>query len=404
MIPTNPDGVRRFDVVVAGRGVVGLAAALALARQSMRVALVGPATPSQALESPAHDDDWDSRIFALSPASRALLRRLRAWDALPGGRVAPVYDMRVFDGAGAPLHFGAYDSGVEALAWIVENRALVRALEPALGYADVTAVDATIESVRIEAEAARLDLSDGSALSCALLVGADGARSTVRAQCGLAAEPVPYDQTAVVANFRVARPHLDTAYQWFGAAGILALLPLPSDASGRFRVSMVWSVPHERAAELAALDGRALAERVAEASAGLLGRMETITPAQRHPLHVLSLARTTAPRVALVGDAAHLIHPLAGQGMNVGLGDVAELARVLGAREPGRDPGDALLLRRYGRGRREAVDAMRLVTDGLHRLYYRDVPAPLAWARDIGWWLLERSGPLKRRLIGQAMR
>ena len=397
------DDARRFDAVVVGRGVVGQAAALALARQSLKVAIVGPAGAPDAAALPAHADDWDSRIFALSPASRALLQDLRTWEAMPPERIAPVYDMRVLDASGAPLRFSAYDSGVEALAWIVENRSLLRAIEPALRYADVTVIEAQVDAVRVDAQAARLTLSDGTALAAQLLVGADGARSRVREQCGLAASVFAYDQTAVVANFRTARPHLDTAYQWFGASGVLALLPLPADASGRARVSMVWSAPHALADRLVALDTEALAHEAARACGGLLGAFETITPAQAHRLQRLTLARTTAPRVVLVGDAAHLIHPLAGQGMNIGLGDVAELARVLAAREPRRDPGDALLLRRYARGRREAVDAIRLVTDGLHALYYRGAPAPLAMARDLGWRLLEGNGWLKRRLIAHAM-
>ena len=398
------DAARRFDVVVVGRGVVGMAAALALARQSLKVALVGPAPAADALAAPTGDDDWDSRIFALSPASRRLLQGLRVWDGLAAARIAPVYDMRVFERSGAPLHFDAQGSGVEALAWIMENRVLLQGLAPALRYADVATVESQVDTVAIDARGAHLSLADGTALSASLLVGADGGRSRVREQCGLDGQPVAYDQTAVVANFRASRPHLDTAYQWFGADGILALLPLPADAAGRSRVSMVWSVPHEMGGQLAALDSEALAERVGQASGGLLGALHTLTPAQRYPLFRLRLARTTAARVALVGDAAHLVHPLAGQGMNIGLGDVAELADVIAAREPRRDPGDAALLRRYERGRREAVDAMQLVTFGLHGLFYGGVPAPVALARNVGWRLFDRSGWLKRRLMAHAMR
>lgn len=403
MMDRAPDGTRRFDAIVTGRGVVGLAAALALARQSLNVAIVGPAPKPKAAALPAHDDDWDARVLALSPASRTLLQQLRVWDMLPAERIAPVYEMRVFDTGGAPLHLSAYDSGVEALAWIAENRALLRALEPTLRYADVAQIDAEVDTVRMHADAARISLSDGSMLDCALLVGADGAQSRVREQCGLAAHVTRYDQTAVVANFRADKPHLDTAYQWFGEDGILALLPLPSDAKRRARLSMVWSAPHTHAEHLVGLDGAGLAAAVERASGGLLGSLEPITPARPYPLQRLTVSRTTRPRVVVIGDAAHMIHPLAGQGMNVGLGDVAELAQVLAAREPRRDPGDALLLRRYERGRHEAVDSMHMLTDGLHGLFYRGVPAPLALARDIGWRLLDRSRWLKRQLVMRAM-
>ena len=403
MMDRAPDGTRRFDAIVTGRGVIGLAAALALARQSLKVAIVGPAPKPKAAALPAHDDDWDARVLALSPASRTLLQQIRVWDTLPAERIAPVYDMRVFDTGGAPLHFGAYDSGVDALAWIIENRTLLRALEPTLRYADVVQIDAEVNEVRTHADAAQISLSDGSLLTCALLVGADGARSRVREQCGLAAHVTPYDQTAVVANFRTDKPHLDTAYQWFGSDGVLALLPLAGGTKRRARMSMVWSAPHAHAERLLGLDAAGLAAAVERASGGLLGGFETITPAQGHALQRLTVSRTTRPRVVLIGDAAHTIHPLAGQGMNMGLGDVAELVHVLAAREPRRDPGDALLLRRYERGRREAVDSMQLLTDGLHGLFYRGVPAPLALARDVGWRLLDRSGWLKRQLVMRAM-
>lgn len=391
-------GPQRFDAAVVGRGTVGMAAALALARAGLSVAIVGPAAR---VSTPAHDDDWDSRVYALSPGSRGLLSQLRVWDGLPAQRVQPVYDMRV---AGASdLSFSAYESGTEALAWIVENRALLSALDPALRFSGVASHEASVDAMQVDADAARLTLSDGSLLECRLVVGADGAQSRVREQARLPASIMPYPQAAVVANFRCGRPHLDTAYQWFGAHGVLAMLPLPADAQRRGGASMVWSAPLALAEELAALSPETLAARVAQATGGLLGELRTITPAQRYPLQLMTLRHVTAARVALVGDAAHMMHPLAGQGMNAGFGDVAELVRVLAAREPGRDPGDPLLMRRYARGRREAVVAMQTITDGLQKLFSPGVPGPVAMARDLGWSLLERSPWAKRRLIAQAM-
>lgn len=401
-----------FDAVVVGRGAVGAATALGLARAGLRVAIVAPASGAPAAGPGAPQGvqpaAWDPRVFALSPASRDLLVRLRVWDALDAGRVAPVYDMRIWSDtrAGAPeLHFGAYEACVDALAWIVEGSNLTAALERGLSFAGVAAVDASVTGIETSGPAdSRLTLSDGRVLRARLVVAADGARSPVRALLGISATERPYPQTAVVANFETSLPHRDCAFQWFGPHGILALLPLPGN-----RCSIVWSAPADLAPALREMAPEDFACRVAGLSCGVLGDLRLITPQEKFPLRLIQVDRVIGPRAVLVGDAAHAVHPLSGQGMNLGFGDVGALLDVIAGREPFRDLGDTLLLRRYERARSEPVAMMRLTTDTLQRLFdpwsEPGLPAPLrplAGAREIGWRLVQKSPWLKRRLIAHA--
>jgi ubiquinone biosynthesis UbiH/UbiF/VisC/COQ6 family hydroxylase len=394
-----------FDAVVVGRGAVGAAAALALSQAGLKVGWIGPAA------RPAPESEgWDARVFALSPGTRELLRGLRVWDAMPAARIAPVYDMRVYAGPGAEapeLHLDAYSGRVDALSWIVENRTLTRTLDDALRFAGVASVDDAVSALQLDEGpqgGAVLTLASGRTIAAKLVVAADGADSTLRGLAGIEPRVRDYGQRGVVANFDTTLPHGDTAYQWFGPElGVLALLPLPSGSPERGRASMVWSAPEALAAELLALSPEALAARVAEASHGTLGAMTTITPAQAFPLRLIRVPRLIAPRMVLVGDAAHAMHPLAGQGMNVGFGDVAELLAVLRGREFYRDLGDPLLWRRSERARREAVLLMQDATDGLQRAF-GPLPEPLIGLRDLGWRIVARSDWLRRRMIAQAAR
>jgi hypothetical protein len=302
-------------------------------------------------------------VYALSPGTRDLLRSLRIWDALSQERIAPVYDMRVYAGpqADAPeLHLDAYRGQVDALAFIVENRTLMTTLEAALRFAGVATIDDTVVDMNCEGKGpagrVRLGLGSGQSLVAKLAVAADGADSTLRSLAGIEAKVTEYPQRAVVANFESSRPHADTAYQWFGPdLGVLALLPLPPAASDRGRTSMVWSAPTALADELIAMTGEQLAERVSQASHRMLGDLTLITPAHSLALRLIKVPRLIAPRLVLIGDAAHAIHPLAGQGMNIGFGDVRQMLDVLKGREFYRDLADELLWRRYERARREAV-------------------------------------------------
>jgi len=390
----------RFDVVIAGAGLVGLALAPALARAGLRVALVDRA----AVAAPESDPEtWDQRVYAISPGSATFLRSLGAWQMLQPERIEAIEAMHVAGDAGSTLEFSAYELGERALAWIVEERALRAALLPLVFEAGVEVIGgAALLSLERAPDAAMLTFTDstGSArvVSAKLVVGADGARSWVRHAAGLATEPKPYGQTAVVANFACERAHHGVARQWFRTDGsVLAWLPLP----GR-RISIVWSAPDAQAADLCALDASALAASVAEAGAHELGALVPITAAASFPLAFLKLPATVAHRLALVGDAAHGVHPLAGQGVNLGFGDVEALAAVLTERGPVTDPGASVLLERFARRRAGPVLAMQTVTDGLVRLFGPADPW-LKTLRNAGLATVGRIPLLKRALAQPAL-
>ncbi len=308
--------------------------------------------------------------------------------------------MRVYgDDGRSLLEFDAYRAGVGELAWIVEDGMLQQALRASLEDAERVRILAPerLERLEITAGAAKLELRGGDTLQVRLAVGADGAHSVVRDEAAIAVSDAAYPQRAVVANFACERAHRDTAYQWFQGGPVLALLPLPGD-----HVSMVWSTGEEEAVRLLALEPQALAETVAAATGHVLGELGVVTPARAFPLRRLTARSMVAPRVALVGDAAHVIHPLAGQGANLGLQDARELAAVLAAREPGRDPGDLRLLRRYERARAGEVGAMDATVHGLYRLFGAQA-RPFAILRNAGLNLTDRVPVIKNLLIRQAM-
>lgn len=389
----------RFEVAIAGGALVG--AALARALRGAPVALISrerrTPTPSDAV-------DFDSRVYAISPGNAAFLEQLGAWSAIAQARRTPVHAMRVYGDDGESLiEFDAYRTGCSELAWIVEDRLLQDALWCGLESQDGLQLfpAASLDALEIGAARARLGLKDGRSLNAQLVVGADGARSLVRTQAAIEVEERAYGQRAVVANFACSRPHRNVAFQWFqgahGRGAVLALLPLPAD-----HVSMVWSVPDAEAARLLALSPAALARQVMVASHESVGELALVTPQRGFALQQLSARRLVAPRVALAGDAAHVIHPLAGQGANLGLQDARVLAEVLRSREPGRDAGDLQLLRRYERARAEDILAMRTAVDGLFRLFEAG-GSGISRLRNAGLNLADRIPVLKNLLMRHAM-
>ncbi len=342
-----------FEVAIVGGGVAG--SALFRALQGLRCALIAQAAPPRAAAGAL-----DSRIYAISPGNAGFLERIGAWSAIPRERLCAVHAMRVFGEDGkSSIEFDAWRSGVAELAWIVEDAELQGALRS--GVAAFSA--AACRSMETGEDEAKLALTDGASLSASLVVGADGARSFVRTQAAIPVREHAYGQTAVVANFSCEKPHRNVAWQWFQGGPVLALLPLPGE-----RVSMVWSVGDAEAARLLALGPQALCREVAAASSHALGEFGLVTPPRSFALLRIEAQRMIAPRAALLGDAAHVIHPLAGQGANLGLQDARVLAEVLAGREPFRDPGDTRLLRRYERARAEGVLSMGTLVHGLQRL------------------------------------
>lgn len=385
----------RHDVVIVGGGLVGAGLALALQRAGLAIALVEPQSP----QVPPTGAAWDNRIYAISPGNAEFLESLGAWMRLDPQRVQRVEAMVIRgDGPAGRLEFSAYDAGLRELAYIVEGAALQQALRAAIADAAqvYVACPAQAASLQVDAAAARVTLTDGRVLQGQLVVGTDGGDSWVRRAAGIPAQVSDYRQLGVVANFETEQNHGGTAFQWFRADGVLALLPLPGK-----RVSMVWSTAVEHAQALLALDAQGLADAVAEASGGVVGRLRMITPAAGFPLRLTQVASLVAPRVALAGDAAHSVHPLAGQGVNLGFRDARELAAVLAARAPQQDCGDFSLLRRYERARREDIATMGLSTDVLQKLF----AARSVWVsgvRNSGMGVVNRLPFLKSLLIRHA--
>ena len=384
------------DVLIAGAGLVGLALAAALARHGLKVALFDRQSPPSFADPAA----WDTRVYAISPGSASFLQSIGAWQALSFERIAAIESMRIVGDQGATLAFSAYELGERALAWIVEERALRAALLPAIHVAGIELVTgAEFASLAWSAREGTLTLTDGRRFSARLVVGADGLHSWVRQAAGIVAEPRSYGQQGVVANFDCELAHHGCARQWFRTdGGVLAWLPLP----GR-RMSIVWSAPDAQAHELLALSHDAFTARVAEAGANVLGALRMITPPAAFPLQSLRLPTSIAHRMALVGDAAHGVHPLAGQGVNLGFGDAQALAGVLAERGPVGDAGAPILLERFARRRAEPVLAMHTVTDGLVRMFGPRAPW-LKTLRNVGLSAVDRLPIVKRALAQSALR
>jgi 2-polyprenylphenol 6-hydroxylase len=384
----------KADITIVGAGLVGASLARALAGTGLSLAVVEGAPPAERTR------EWDARIYALSPGNVAFLDRLGAWGAVDRERVCPVRAMKIFgDDGRSQMEFSAYEAGVNELAWTVESGELQRALGLLLEkQANLSHVrPARPASLRLGDDAATLETDTGHVIESRLLVGADGASSWVRSAAGFEADARPYGEKGVVANFECEKPHRGIALQWFRPDGVLAYLPLPGN-----RISIVWSTDDAHAAELTSLPHGELCSRVAQAGAGALGKLGLITPPAAFPLTLMAVRKVVKPRVALIGDAAHVVHPLAGQGVNLGFGDARVLAAALEHRSAIRDPGDYSVLRRFERGRAEDILAMRLVTDGLQRLFR--VRAPwVARLRNLGLSLTDAVPVIKTLLVRHAM-
>jgi 2-octaprenyl-3-methyl-6-methoxy-1,4-benzoquinol hydroxylase/2-octaprenylphenol hydroxylase len=384
-----------LDIAVAGGGMVGAACALALARRGFAVALVEAHEPAPWVAG----EPEDLRVIALARSSARLLEELGVWRDIEAARVSPYRCMRVWDAAsGAEIAFDAAQEGRAQLGWIVENKLVARTLWDSLDAAGVRRVcPAQITAFARREDRVTLDLADGSAVSAALLVIADGAGSRLRQQADIRVRGRDYHQRAVVAHVATERPHEATAWQRFTRAGPIALLPL-----GDGRSSIVWSLPEARAREVLALDDEGFREAGGLAADFRLGRITATTPRASFPLR-LQLAKTYATdRCVLLGDAAHAVHPLAGQGANLGLRDVAELAGVLGeARANGRDFTAPHVLHRYARRRRAAATIDARSFDALERMFAWQAPGWTA-LRGLGIRAVNRFGPLKRALAAHA--
>ena len=361
-----------YDVCIRGAGIVGRTLALLLARDRLRVALVEtPPAPASGA--------GDVRAYALNSASRELLLGLRAWP--DEAHATPVAAMDVRGDDGGRVRFTASAEGAPALAWIVDVEPLLSRL------ADAVRFQPQVEVIAAPAPAA-------------LTVVCEGRASSTRAEFGVPFHVTAYSQRAIAARLDCEKPHGGVAHQWFSEGNVLALLPL-GGAQGN-SVALVWSVREPRADELLALSAEEFQARLMACCGAELGRMTLASERMAWPLQRANAERWVGPGWALAGDAAHNVHPLAGQGLNLGLGDAQTLAQVLHAREYWRSLGDEKLLRRYERARKLDVLAMGLTTDGLQQLFAQPAE-PWAWVRNWGMRGFDRSGPVKRWVVRQAM-
>jgi len=387
----------KFDIVVIGGGLVGASLVAALKDSGLKIALIETREPAPLPE----DASWDSRVYAISPGSAALLQDLGVWQRMDASRITPVYDMAVFgDDNSAHIDFSSYEMGVSELACIAENRQLQMAVWNVLKSCNENikiVCPAKCTSIIWHESHVDVQLEDGNVLETALVVGADGVNSWVRKQADIEVSRHAYQQIGLVANFSAQHSHRNIAHQWFRRDGVLALLPLPDK-----RVSMVWSTTEEHANLLRELPATELCQRMAEASSYTLGDFQLVTPPVGFPLNFVHVKNLVKSRLVLIGDAAHGIHPLAGQGVNLGLRDTRELAAILNARGLQTDCGDFMLLRRYECARKEDILALEMVTDGLQKLFANSNPT-VSRLRNFGLEATNRLPLIKNRLMQHAL-
>ncbi len=384
------------DLIIVGGGMVGGALGCAVAEAGFTVTLLEQREPQREWPS----DEVDLRVSALTRASQRVLENLGVWSRMNEMRVSPYADMEVWDAAGSGrIHFGAAEIGEANLGHIVENRITQLALWEKLER--LPNVDLRypvgVKALQLD-QAPAVMLSDGTRLQAKLIVAADGRDSRIRAMAGIGTRGWDYDQHAIVATIEVERHHAFTARQRFMKTGPLAFLPIDDG-----RCSIVWSTSPQAAAELMALDDAAFCAALSEASERMLGNVLSVGPRGVFPLRLGHAETYIKPGLALVGDAAHAIHPLAGQGVNLGFLDAAALAETLiDARQSGRTIGSLATLRRYERARKGGNMAMLAAMDAFKRTFSNEI-LPLRLVRNLGLTLADRSGPFKQLLVRRAM-
>ncbi|WP_414683845.1 FAD-dependent monooxygenase [Methylophilus sp.] len=389
------------DVVIVGAGLVGLTAAIALSRLGKHVVLSDaqalPEFPQGWIDNIAQ---WDARIYALTNETVHWLTEIGVWSHMPAGRITPLTAMHLWSPtdvhATPSLTLDAADAYLQQMGCIVESQALVYACWQALADTEVTVItDAPAQALQYSGHQVQLTLPQHD-IEAKLLLGADGAHSWVRAQCGVNASTVDFAQTALVTNYQAGKPHGNIARQWFGAHETLALLPMPQQ-----QVSLVWALPKDQASAKQTLSPEVLAAEVGHRCGYALGELTPHGAILGFPLVQKTADQIALPGVLLLGDAAHQVHPMAGQGVNLGFQDVQALSRELGKLPALRPIGDAGFLRHVMRARQLDILKMHTLTRGLDKLFSRPEPA---WthAAILGLRGVENSAMLKRFLIRTA--
>ncbi len=356
------------DVAIVGAGLVGVSAALAMHQLGFSVVLVDSKDPAQ---MGSIDDAWDTRIYAISPKNAAWLKSLGVWQRLKPTRIGEMQAMEIFgDNSQTPITLLASDANVDNLGFIVEAKALLQALLAQAKTLDIrTLFNSPCLAVKATANKATLRFANNSILESSLLLAADGSHSWVRQQLNIPMQQKSYEQTAVVANFRVEKPHANIARQWFTAneatgSAILAWLPLPDNT-----ISIVWSVPTQLADSLLMFSEDEFTRQVQKAGNGVLGTLECIGSAVAFPLNLQKTDYLVQDCVVLVGDAAHQFHPMAGQGVNLGFRDIIDLVKILNQKNQYQTINDSGLLKQYARTRKADFLSMLVLTDGLYHLF-----------------------------------
>lgn len=361
----------KVDITIVGAGLVGMAAAIALQQAGFSVALVDGKNPANTSANLVDDHVWDQRIYAISPKNAAWLDSLGIWSLLKQERIGEMQAMQIWgDTSVAPLDLAAEDANQDCLGFIVEASNLQQALMQKIAASEIsTLFDNPCVALIAHSYKAELQLANQVMIESALLLAADGGQSWVREQLTIQTQQKSYDQIAVVANFEVEKSHANIARQWFahdvdGKNSILAWLPLPEN-----KISIVWSVSSQYASQLLQLTLDEFTMEVAKAGTQLLGEMRLVTSPASFPLALQTSTTLTKNCVILVGDAAHQIHPMAGQGMNLGFRDVMNLVEILKEKSIYQAVSDSSLLKRYSRVRKADMLNMLVLTDGLYQLF-----------------------------------
>jgi ubiquinone biosynthesis UbiH/UbiF/VisC/COQ6 family hydroxylase len=395
------------DVTVVGAGLVGLAAALACHQAGYSVALLdsGPGLTQSQLNADANSlcnahSQWDARIYAISPNNAKWLAELGAWPLLDKARLGQINAMQIF-ADGVPMSLETEDESADCLAYVLESRALAQALHERVSMTGMPIL-VNLACVAFDSATTTLHLADKRTIQSDLVIAADGSQSWLRQQLGITVQKKSYAQLGIVANFSVELDHAQVARQWFTSqrqdgGTILAWLPLSSNT-----VSIVWSVPLAYADELLALSPTAFTQAVMQAGDQALGDMQLLSPPVAYPLSRQTCERTVQDGVVLVGDAAHQIHPMAGQGVNLGFRDVIDLLASWQTKNSYQSLADRCLLKAYTRRRKADVLSMQLLTDGLFKVFSSANPV-LNSIRKTAWQLANQ-GLIKKTLLALALK
>jgi len=410
-VPKSPSlstQIRTADVVVVGGGITGKACALGLAQLGLQTIEIAPDLGENVPS--AQGAQWGQRIYAFSPGTQKLLAHLHIWDAIDHSRLQVVRDMRIYGDRGEKndqLHLSAFEAGTPQLAWIGESHLIEHTIDQASRFQNkLERINDVVEKIQVDTDGSTLYLKNGGGIRAQLVIAADGANSPIRNELGISATEESYSQNAVVANWLCDYPHLETAFQWFLPGGdIVAMLPLPGK-----QVSMVWSTTPEHAADLLKLDQAQWLDQFSSIANGAIAKQLGVLTLNSVPVTFLLrkirakrfIGPDASPKVVLIGDAAHVMHPLAGQGLNLGLRDVAVLLNILGKRESFRTPSDLVLLRRYERQRQGDTTALLWVTDKLKKLFSASSSTERQ-LRNWGLGLVNKSHFIKQRLIERAL-